>query len=176
MLTCFMINLRKTLELAQTLFIKNNILHALIGGFAMACYGHFRATADIDFLIDGDKKDLVKKTLIDVGFNLVHESSEVLQFSGIGYLDVLLANRPLSKEMLKAATENKDLGIRVLRPEDIIGLKIQAYKNDASRELQDKADIQKLLSINGLDLKLVQKYADLFGEWPEIQKLTGLKK
>jgi hypothetical protein len=171
-----MVNLRKTLELAHTLFTKNNVSHALIGGFAMACYGHFRATADIDFLVDGDKKDLVKKILTDAGFNLVHESSEVLQFTGIGYLDVLLANRPLSKEMLKAATENKDLGVHVLRPEDIIGLKIQAYKNDSSRELQDKADIQKLLSLKDLDLKQVQKYADLFGEWTEIQKLFGLKK
>lgn len=54
---------------------------------------------------------------------------------------------------------------------DIIGLKIQAYKNDASRELQDKADIQKLLAWPKINLVEVKKYADLFCEWPVIEKL-----
>lgn len=61
--------------------------------------------------------------------------------------------------------------IFILKPEDIIGLKIQAYKNDASRELQDKADIQKLLAWPKINLVEVKKYADLFCEWPVIEKL-----
>ena len=67
------------------------------------------------------------------------------------------------------------MNIYILKAEDIIGLKIQAYKNDGSRELQDKADIQKLLALPNLDLETIKKYADLFGEWSVIEKLQRPK-
>ena len=172
-----MIDLRKTLTVAHDVLQKNGVSHALIGGFALALYGQYRATADIDFLADGSKKDIIKKSLISFGFKLVHETSEVLQFAGIGYVDILLANRPLSLEMLKNSIVNDDLKVSILQPEDLIGLKIQAYKNDASRALQDKADIQKLLELKNINTKIVKKYADLFNEWAEIEKImTGNKK
>lgn len=138
-------------------------------------FSQYRATADIDLLADGTKKEIIKTELIKKGFVLKHESDEVLQFTGLGFLDVLLANRPLSQEMLKRAQLNHELNIYILKAEDIIGLKIQAYKNDASRELQDKADIQKLLALSKIDLVEVKKYADLFGEWSAIEKLQGVK-
>ncbi len=152
---------------------KNAISHALIGGFALAVYGNHRTTSDIDLLADGDKKELIKSVFISNSFLLKHESDEVLQFSGPGFLDILLAHRSLTKAMLEDAQKNPELGINVLRAEDLIGLKIQAYKNDSNRELQDKADIQKLLKVEGLDLQRIKKYADLFGEWSVIEKLKG---
>jgi len=170
-----MIDLRKTLLDASAALKKVGVPHALIGGFAMASYGHHRTTIDVDFLADGNRRDLIKEALLKQGFKLTHESSEVLQFSGPGLLDILLASRPLSQEMLKYAIQNSNLGVYVVRPEDIIGLKIQAYKNDPSRELQDKADIQKLLTLPQIDLTLVKKYADLFDEWTTIEKLRGVK-
>ncbi|MFZ3230910.1 MAG: hypothetical protein WA160_11945 [Pseudobdellovibrio sp.] len=170
-----MINLRKTLSDAHSVLELAGVAHALIGGFALAVYGQHRATADIDLLADGLKKELIKTELIKKGFTLKHESNEVLQFSGIGYLDVLLANRPLSLEMLKRANLNNELNIYILKAEDIIGLKIQAYKNDPSRELQDKADIQKLLSLPNLDHEIIKKYADLFNEWSTLEKLGAVK-
>ena len=166
-------DLRKTLYLARDLMQKNAISHALIGGFALAVYGNHRTTSDIDLLADGDKKELIKSVFISNGFLLKHESNEVLQFAGPGFLDILLAHRPMTKMMLKDANKNAELGIEVLKAEDLIGLKIQAYKNDSSRELQDKADIQKLLKLDGLDLLRIKKYADLFNEWSVIEKLKG---
>ena len=102
---------------------------------------------------------------------LKFESNEVLQFTGPGFLDVLLANRPISQEMLTKAGHDSNLDIHILRAEDLIGLKIQAYKNDPSRELQDKADIQNLLKLQHLDIKIIKKYADLFDEWSAIEKI-----
>ncbi len=170
-----MINLRKTLSDVHSILQNEGISHALIGGFALAAYGHHRATVDIDFLADGLKKELIKNALIAKGFILKHESDEVLQFVGMGFVDIILANRPLSQAMLGQATQNRELGVHVLRAEDIIGLKIQAYKNDPTRVFQDKADIQKLLQLPGLDISVVRKYADLFQEWSEIVKLGNLK-
>ncbi|MEQ1664157.1 MAG: hypothetical protein ABL927_02125 [Bdellovibrionales bacterium] len=170
-----MIDLRKTLNFAHSALNDNGIAHALIGGFAMAVYGQHRTTVDIDFLADGSKKDQIKNVLIKNGFKLTHESREVLQFEGVGFVDILLANRPMSLEMLKNANENIELGMYVIKPEDIIGLKIQAYINDPSRELQDKADIQNLLKLSGLNFSVIKKYADLFQEWPVIEKLKVQK-
>ncbi|WP_413612492.1 nucleotidyltransferase domain-containing protein [Bdellovibrio sp. HCB-110] len=170
-----MINLRKTLTDAHTALATEGIAHALIGGFALAVYGYHRTTSDIDLLADGTQKDLIKRTLSAKGYKIQFESPEVLQFTGPGFIDILLANRPLSQEMLKRAQPNSALGVYVLKAEDIIGLKIQAYKNDASRELQDKADIQKLLALPNLEMDMIKKYADLFGEWSVIEKLRGSK-
>lgn len=170
-----MINLRKTLNDAHYVLAQAGVTHALIGGFALAAYGQHRATADIDLLADGSKKEIIKSELVKKGFLLKHETEEVLQFSGTGFLDILLANRPISQDMLMRAELNQELGVYILKAEDIIGLKIQAYKNDSSRELQDKADIQKLLALPDLDIQRVKKYADLFGEWPTIEKLREIK-
>jgi hypothetical protein len=166
-----MIHLRETLQLAHETLLKNQINHALIGGFAMAFYGFHRATADVDFLADGQKRDRIKEVLLKAGFQLKYESTEVLQFVGVGFLDILLANRPLSQEMLTQANQSQELKVQILRAEDIIGLKIQAYKNDPSREFQDKSDIQNLLQLPNLEFNIVKKYAELFSEWDEIQSI-----
>lgn len=169
-----MLNIRKTLQDAHAILSEQNIDHALIGGFALAVYGQHRATVDVDFLADGERRDIIKSSFLAKGFSLKYESVEVLQFVGSGFVDILLANRPLSREMLNQAIKHQELGVYVVRPEDIIGLKIQAYKNDPSRELQDKSDIQRLLNLPNLDLNRVKKYADLFQEWTVIKKLKGI--
>lgn len=47
---------------------------------------------------------------------------------------------------------------------------------DLSRELQDKADIQKLLALPSINLTEVKKYVDLFAELSVIEKLQGVKR
>ena len=166
-----MINLRKPLELAKHSLEEAKIDFALIGGFALGAHGIHRATKDIDLLVDGRCKGDVKKLLTQKGFQLVFESDEVLQFDGVGLLDIVLANRPLSLEMIQEAPAKNLFGVPVVAPEGIIGLKIQAYKNDPSRKLRDLADIQELLCTCDVDLEKAKQYADLFDEWAEIEKL-----
>lgn len=165
-------DLRKTLKTSTDILRKEGIPHALIGGFALAHYGVFRTTQDIDLLVDGTKKSRAKDLFQKNGFNLIYENDEVLQFSGPGFVDLLLANRPMSQEMLKNAISDKGLEVYILKAEDIMGLKIQAYKNDPTRELQDLADIQSLISnVPNLDWSKIQKYAELFNEWEKIKTL-----
>jgi hypothetical protein len=166
------VDLRKTLKLVHSLFSAKKLDHALIGGLGLACYGSTRATVDLDLIIYESDKELAKKLLTDNGFELVNETEEVLQFSGFGYVDLLMARRPISKEILKLSTPGGPEGINFVRAEDLIGLKIQAYKNDKSREFQDKADIQFLISsMDNLDWNLIKKYADLFDEWEVISEI-----
>jgi hypothetical protein len=169
-------DLRATLASASQSLQKQGIRHALIGGFALAFHGINRATADIDFLADGSKRSEILIALQAAGFKLRFESAEVLQFEGSGDLDILLANRPLSHQMLSDAELRSEIPIYVLKIEDIIGLKIQAYVNDSNRELQDKADIQQLLKQHpGLDWERVKRYADLFNQWDSIEVLRDKK-
>ena len=168
-----MLPLKQILEKAKACFQKESIEFALIGGFAMGAHGFHRATQDIDLLIDGSRRQDAINALIGEGFKLVFQSPEVLQFEGTGYLDLLLANRPLSLEMLRSATASSIEGVRLVSAEGIIGLKIQAYTNDSSRRLRDLADIKDLLGLESINLELVKKYADLFEEWPTISGIRS---
>jgi hypothetical protein len=167
-----MISLRETLQKASDALRRENIAHALIGGFALANYGVHRATADIDLLAEGEKVDLIKSSLIQEGFLLASESNEVLHFTGRGFLDILLARRPISQAMLRDAKPTGPLGLHILGAEDMIGLKIQAYSNDPKRMLKDQADIQSLMEKNSnLDWSKIKFYADHFQQWVTIESL-----
>lgn len=166
-----MLKLRQTITTINTLLTEYSVDFALIGGFALGHYGIHRATKDVDILIDGDNKEKVKELFKDNKFKLAFESNEVMQFSGAGLVDILLANRPLSLQMLNSAKTSEMMGIKIVSAEGIIGLKIQAYCNDSSRKLHDLSDIQKLLKVSTLNIEQVKTYADLFNEWSTIQGL-----
>ena len=94
-------NIEDTLTRSTEALSKESIAFALIGGFALAAHGIVRATQDIDLLVDGTKKDLVKEALIKAGFELVLETKEVLHLSGLGQLDILWANREPTQKMIE---------------------------------------------------------------------------
>lgn len=77
-----------------------------------------------------DRQKLISE-LEPYGYRLEIERPEVLHFHGPVRLDILLARRPISREMLSRAGKTDLLGeIKFLRAEDLISLKIQAYCND----------------------------------------------
>ena len=165
-------DLRSTLKFVHNLLSDNSIDHALIGGLGLACYGSTRATIDLDLLIYEEDKEKLEELMIKHGFILENKSDEVLQFAGMGYVDILIARRPISRDILKFSNKNGPEGIDFVRAEDLIALKIKAYKNDVTREFQDKADIQFLISSQkNLDWDLIKKYADLFNEWEVIDEI-----
>jgi hypothetical protein len=167
-----MLDLRKTLMFVKNVFEQNSISYALIGGFALSVYNEHRTTYDIDFLVDGAQKELIKTKLVSESFKILFETDEVIQFrSDYGSVDILFANRPLSLEMLTDSNSNNDLNVQIVSREALIGLKIQAYKNDSSREFQDKADIQRLINQEDINIDQVKKYADVFSAWIEIDSL-----
>lgn len=162
-------SLRDTLKLAHRALSDAGIDHALIGGLSLGGYGVHRATMDVDLLIHGTEKEAARLALADHGFNRIAETEESVHFGGVGNLDLLLANREPSQAMLKRAGTPTVSGIKCLRPEDIIGLKIQAYVNDRKREHQDKADIEAVIEkCQDLNWDTIKHYADIFGEWEAI--------
>lgn len=82
------------------------------------------------------RKKLLKPYLQKQALNYGIKLLKFLQYKGTGFVDLLLANRPIIKTMLKDSVTSTQLSIKVLEPHALIGLKIQAYKNDPVRELR----------------------------------------
>ncbi len=152
-------------------FNEQDVRYGLMGGFALGLWGVARATVDIDFLID--RRDMGKADGImkNLGYAVKFSSDNVTQYASpvaiFGEVDFLHAFREATMGMLAQAAEKQVFGgefkIRVLLPEDIIGHKMPAIKNDPSRRAIDLADIKALVDIRGeeLDWKAVEKYAVL---------------
>ncbi|MDP2923016.1 MAG: hypothetical protein Q8O30_04775 [Candidatus Omnitrophota bacterium] len=153
-------------------FEKNEISYALIGGFALGVYGVVRATNDLDFLIDKKHEAFLKKFMKQNIYDIIYESEDIIQFehpTGIfGSIDFLYAFRKPSLEMLKRAVK-KDLfeetiTVKVLLPEDIIGLKVQAFANQPNRKVLELEDIKNLIMANlkDLDWEIIKNHFALF--------------
>ncbi len=163
------------MDFKQTLLLVINEMnnqmvdYALIGGFALGLYGVDRSTSDLDFMINFKDIDKIKEILLENGFELLFFSDNVLQFvspiKDFGEIDVLVAKREISINMLENAVNKSIFGgsidIRILKPEDLIGLKLQAIKNDFSRESIDRSDIKYLLGNISLDINKIKNYAKI---------------
>lgn len=176
-------NFEAVFKLLIESFDKVGIDFALIGGFALHTVGVVRATGDIDLLVAKEDMPKVKRIMLSYGYELLHESEDVSNFLGrmgeLGRVDFLLAHRKYAKLMLaraqkKAILDNK-FKIKVIQPEDLIGLKVQSSSNDPKRYHQDRADIESIICANykGLDMKLIREYFALFEREKELDEIVG---
>ncbi len=168
-------------EKLLTAFEDAGIRYALMGGFAMGLLGGSRSTVDIDFLVNRDDMDKVDSIMQQLGYECRHRSENVSQYISplrvMGEVDFLHAFREASYEMLQRVEEREifsgAMKIKVVRPEDLIGLKVQAIKNDPSRERTDMADIETLLSLHSknLDWAMIEEYFKIFDMVEDYNKL-----
>ncbi len=173
---------RAVLERVIQGFNRLDISYALIGGLALGVHGIPRGTVDIDFLVkreDMGKVDIIMKEL---GYECKYSTENVSQYVSplriFGEVDFLHAFRSASLQMLKRAETrkvfNETVSIKVLKVEDLIGLKIQAMANDESRLSGDLADIDSLMAANrDIDWGLVEEYFSLFGFDEVFEELKG---
>ncbi|MDP2911437.1 MAG: nucleotidyltransferase family protein [Candidatus Omnitrophota bacterium] len=162
-------------------FKREKIDFALIGGFALQAAGITRTTGDIDMLVLKDDSEKIKDIMIKHRYELIHESSDVLNFYSdkfeLGRIDFLLAHRKYALSMLKRA-EEKDIlkgefKIKVIKIEDQIGLKVQSSSNDPLRMSRDMADIEQIIKYNyqKIDIELLREYFRLFDREPELDEI-----
>lgn len=164
-------------------FAREHIRYALIGGYAIALWGVARSTVDIDFLIHRDDLEKVDQIMAGVGYSLRYRSENVSHFisdsSPAGRVDFLHAFRPHTLDMLDQAVERTISDgrciVKVLIPEDLIGLKIQAFSNDPRREKMDLWDIEQLMKLHGknMDWSRVGEYCAIFTQTPLFEELKG---
>ena len=121
--------------------------------------------------------------MFSMGYKKVFFSENASQYvspaAEMGEVDFLHAFRPISLKMLAEAENipvfSNEATVKVLKAEDIIGLKVQALTNDPSRKNVDLADIESLMCLHGsrLDWQLVQSYFELFEQGDLFKSLRG---
>lgn len=164
-------------------FTDEGISYALIGGYAVGLWGVPRATVDMDFLVRQDDMGKVNAIMESLTYEVAFASENVTQFVSplavFGEIDFVHAFRQASLGMLTRAVEktlfSDGVSIRVLLPEDLIGLKLQAFSNNQTRERLDMYDIEMLMQIHGktLDWELVRGYFEIFESLELFEKLKG---
>ncbi|HEY6553917.1 MAG TPA: hypothetical protein VI669_11215, partial [Vicinamibacteria bacterium] len=93
-------------------------------------------------------------------------SNHVHTVDGLGRVDLVYVDAPTAASLFSGCAPRLELGTRVAlvpRAEHLAAMKVQAMKNDRSRELQDLADIQALLRIPGVDATEVRGYFERAG-------------
>lgn len=153
-------------------FEEQHIRYGVIGGFALGLLGIPRATMDLDVLVHREDCGMLHAWLTQLGYQRDIVLENVSQYwhprRQWGSLDVLHAFRPYALDMLARARTvpfmDTPYSIRVVQPEDIIGLKVQAIANNPTRRAQEVADIEALATQYGreLDWDRIQQYYDLF--------------
>lgn len=161
------------LETLTNEFARYGIGYALIGGLAFNLWGVHRSTVDVDFLVLRDDIERVAAIMGKYDYECRYKSENVSQYVSplrvFGEVDFLHAFRDATVAMLKRTTVKAafsgQLNINVLGPEDLIGLKLQAMKNDPERRPIDSSDIRALIRLHGnsVDAKSIIKYFELFG-------------
>jgi len=175
---------KKVIESIVKEFSDQQIDFALVGGLAVSLYVQARTTQDVDILLLLEDVKKAKKIFLNMGYKIIFESSDIMTFvsdkAGLGRIDVQLAHRKPSVAMLNRANVIElfpKIKIKVLKPADIIGLKVQAYNNDPSRYHKDMADIQELAKhIGKKDISVVQGYFKMFDKEKDFKAIFGAKK
>jgi len=163
------LNFRNVTEKLLAAFTEHNIRYALIGGYAVGLWGVARGTVDMDFLVERDDQGKLDLLMESLGFKLRYRSENVSQFTApFGEIDFLHAFRSHSLRMLDRAVEKTLFGnrfaVRVLQPDDLIGLKLQAIANNRDRGHLDMYDIEELMRLHGktMDWELLKDYFAIF--------------
>lgn len=171
----------KVLEIITREFTNAKIRYALIGGFAMGALGIVRSTMDLDFLVDARDLTALEKILNRHGYTCIFKTENVSQYVSdiniYGTIDFLHAFRKASLGMIERSKHipvfDEKLTIRVVIPEDIIGLKLQALVNDPSRTNREYADIEAIMTSakEPLDWNLLEEYFSLFEQQKRYEEL-----
>jgi hypothetical protein len=131
---------------------------AIVGALALGAYGVARATRDLDFVTVKTAQKALVSFLESLGYETLHLSSGYSNHlhadEDRGRVDVIYVDAPTAERLFASARELEvltGLSILVPKPEHLIAMKARAIKNDASRRLQDMADVQSLMRSTELD-------------------------
>ena len=150
----------------HTALSQRNIAYCVIGGVAVNAHGAVRATHDLDVMLRMEDAPAARDAVSVLGYRTLDAGGEIESFvRSRTRLDILLAQRPITRDLLARARsiDYAGLPIKVIPLEGLLGLKIQAF-NDDPRRLKDLQDIVDLVRLHRDDLNLdeVRAYFRLF--------------
>lgn len=153
---------------------------AVIGGVALAAYGHPRLTLDLDLVTDTVSQDAVVAFMTARGFETLHRSSGYSNHRHEdrrrGRVDFMYVHGETAARVFAGVRRLPGPGGRLIavpRPEHLIAMKVQAMRDAPERRWQDMADIGYLITLEGVDRAEVRGYFDkagLKGQWHELER------
>ena len=151
---------------------------AVIGGIALAAYGHPRLTLDLDIVTEAAAQQAVVPFMESRGFTTLHRSSGYSNHRHAdrshGRVDFMYVQGRTSQllfEALRSLPGPAGVPIAVPRPEHLIAMKVQAMRDAPERTWQDLVDIGYLLRLRGVNQEEVRGYfskAGLEDRWREL--------
>jgi hypothetical protein len=155
--------------------------HAVVGGVALAGYGHPRLTLDLDIVTDAAAQDALVTFMESRGFTTLHRSSGYSNHlhaeRARGRVDVLYVRGETARLLFAGVRTVPGPGgrpIGVPRPEHLIAMKVQAMKDAPERTWQELVDIGYLAKLPGVDRAEVAGYFERHGlaeRWRELERL-----
>jgi hypothetical protein len=153
---------------------------AVIGGVALAAYGHPRMTLDLDLVTDAETQDALVEFMESRGFVTLHRSGGYSNHRHAdrrhGRVDFMYVRGETAERLFAGLRHMAGPGGRMVpvpRPEHLAAMKVQAMKNAPERTWQDMADIGYLLQIDGVDRHEVRGYFEKQGledRWRELER------
>lgn len=147
----------------------------------MGVLGVPRATMDLDFLVQQDDLDKLNIVLTTLGYQRYVQTENVSQYRHAedlwGSIDIVHAFQKAALGMLSRAKSYPIFGgaqeVRVINPEDVIGLKVQAMVNDTDPWPQEMADIERVMAAYGqrLDWQRIEEFYELFDLLEDARRL-----
>lgn len=154
---------------------------AVIGGVALAAYGHPRMTLDLDIVTGSVVQDALIAFMERRGFETLHRSSGYSNHRHAdrlrGRVDVMYVRGETERRLIAGVRHLPGPGgqtIAVPRPEHLIAMKLQAMRDDPERTWQDLADIAYLLRLDDVDRDEARGYFEKSGlgeRWRELERL-----
>jgi hypothetical protein len=143
---------------------------AVVGALALGAYGVARATRDLDLLTVRAVQAALVSSLESLGYETLHVSpgysNHLHADAARGRVDVVYVDEATADRLFAAAREREVLTgllVPVPSPEHLIAMKARAIKNDATRRLQDMADVQNLMRATALDREEARGYFESLG-------------
>jgi hypothetical protein len=153
---------------------------AVIGGIALAAYGHPRLTLDLDIVTDAGAQDDIVGFMESRGFQTLHRSEGYSNHrhaaAAHGRVDFMYVREPTASRLFSAVRQLAGPGgmlIDVPRPEHLMAMKVRAIADAPERTFQDLADIGYLVRLQGVNREEVRGYfvrAGLEEKWREFER------
>lgn len=163
-------NFAQVLQTVAGFLESHETRHAVIGGVAIAMYGHPRTTLDLDLIVESRIQEDLVRWLESLGYRTLHRSSGYSNHAhpepSWGELDFVYVQGETAEKLFsgcRTAPGPGGLTVPVPRPEHMAALKVTAMKNDPSRTFREQEDIRFLLSLPGVDRREVRGYFERNG-------------
>jgi hypothetical protein len=153
---------------------------AVIGGVALAAYGHPRLTLDLDLVTDGALQDRFVAFMSARGFATLHRSSGYSNHKHEdrrrGRVDVMYVSGETARLVFAGTRRLSGPGGRLIavpRPEHLVAMKVQAMRDAPERTWQEMADVGYLVTLDGVDRDEVRGYFAKCGmedRWRELER------